>query len=191
MESRPPKSKTPAFAEYPIEFVLDEEGYRIRDPESGFGWKVTEESLENRRKWAAEHYKGTEPIEILNRAYFLDPHDQSKVPRLMYYGLGVKTKQLVDYAKQHKLVAYDENKFNVYTEALLMRATNRHLQQLCRTDLTLETPYCESAQWVITLHTNHNWFVQELADPNDIRKVIKTIQTELQLEQPAMWYYAA
>ncbi|KAA1475276.1 hypothetical protein DENSPDRAFT_852861 [Dentipellis sp. KUC8613] len=172
---------------FPAEFELDSEGNRIPDPD--FGFKLTAQSLENRRKWRATRRKAREPLLVLPPDLHVSrEHPVDTLPRLMF-GFPLRWQHTIDYAKRRKLKLLDESKANpVYYKSHAALVAIAHLDRRCGADLRHEFPRLDGYDFMVSLYTNHTLEEDQL-EPQEEKEVIEIIQQELQLSGPPKWYW--
>ncbi|KAA1475287.1 hypothetical protein DENSPDRAFT_883447 [Dentipellis sp. KUC8613] len=174
------------FAPYPAVYELDSEGNRIPDPV--LGWKLTPQSMENRRKWREERFRGAEPLEELTPFQKYYPQVPWHTPPKMFFGLAVQWHHFVDYAKRHGIELKEPDSTEHDRICYAVMVSTEHMSKLVRAPLGYETPRVEGADMMIALWSNYNWLTQELED-EERDEVISILQKELGITAKPMWYY--
>ncbi|KAA1475279.1 hypothetical protein DENSPDRAFT_842024 [Dentipellis sp. KUC8613] len=174
---------------FPAEFEVDSEGNRIPDPE--FGYKLTAQSVENRRKWRTACLEGREPMSDLPLHLRVSPHRPANtLPRLLF-GFPVRLSQVFDYAKRRKIKLLDETKADpVYRTMHAIMKVVSDLDRRSGADLRYEIPRTDGCDFMIALYTNLT-YAQDQLEPEEEEEVIQIISQELRLSQPPKWYWDA
>ncbi|TFY77241.1 hypothetical protein EWM64_g6774 [Hericium alpestre] len=190
MPSYPPPSDTPEIPEYLNEYELDSNGNKI--PDGVKGWKITDRGRAARLKYRKACLKDRKPMSKLPRKLLTFPDNPYFCPPLIHFALPFSTDQMLDFNARHNIPLEDgpHSKYHILLSIALKRCVN-HLCKLCDTyRLTLIIPCDVKHEWAVALHSNYNWYKEELVE-EDEKEVVEIIKKELKIERGPKWYYDA
>ncbi|KAA1475274.1 hypothetical protein DENSPDRAFT_418424 [Dentipellis sp. KUC8613] len=172
---------------FPAEFELDSEGNRIPDPD--FGFRLTAQSLENRRKWHDAFFKGRDPMEALPSEYRVSSRRPAyTLPRLVF-GFAIQCHHIFGYAERRRIKVLDEAKSEpIYRRSHAALSVLADLDRRCGADLSYEFPRWDDCDLMICLYTNLT-LAQDQLEPQEEKEVIEILQRELQISEPPKWYW--
>ncbi|TFY63557.1 hypothetical protein EVG20_g6265 [Dentipellis fragilis] len=178
----------PLLCPYYAEFERDSQGNYIPDPE--FGYKLTAESMENRRQWRARCFKGREPMDDLPSHFCVSARRPAHtLPRLLF-GFPLRFDQAYEFAKRRKLKLLGENSDPDLRPSFAALKTIMDLDRRSGADLRYEIPRIEGYDFMISLYTNLTLEDDQL-EKEEEKEVIEIIQRELQISDPPKWYWDA
>ncbi|TFY74848.1 hypothetical protein EWM64_g9164 [Hericium alpestre] len=190
MPSHPYGSRpdTPEIPEYLNEYELDSNGNRI--PDGVKGWKLTDRARAARLNYRKLCFKDRKPMSKLPKKLLTFPDNPYLRPPLIYFALPFSTDQMLDFNARHNIPLVDgpHSKYTICLSIALKRGMN-HLCKLCDTyALTLIIPCDVKHEWGVALHSNYNWYEEELEE-EDEKEVVEIIKRELKIKKGPKWYY--
>ncbi|TFY63554.1 hypothetical protein EVG20_g6262 [Dentipellis fragilis] len=193
----------PLPAPYYAEFEVDSEGNYIPDPK--FGYKLTAESMENRREvqrvgslwhslliailqWRAAHFKGREPMLKLPPHLQVSPSRPAHTLPKLLFGFALTFSQAFAYAKRRKLKLLNEKSDPVLRPSFAALKTITDLDRRTGADLSYQIPRVEGFDFMIALYANLTLEDDQLEEEEE-KEVIEIIQRELRISDPPKWYW--
>ncbi|KAA1475278.1 hypothetical protein DENSPDRAFT_418524 [Dentipellis sp. KUC8613] len=171
---------------YYAEYEVDSEGNYIPDPE--FGYKLTSESIENRREWRATYFKGREPMLTLPPHLQVSPSRPAHMLPKLLFGFALSFSQAFSYAKRRKIKLLGEKADPILRPSYAALKTITDLDRRTGADLNYEIPRVEGYDFMIALYSNLTLEDDQLEEEEE-KEVIEILQRELRISDPPMWYW--